>query len=143
MTMTNRIRVAITIVSALALGITEYGSRWTAADPGIVSDVWGWSGMAAYLFAIVAVALVYRWWALLPALAPTAAVLYLEYLTDYEPPWEREPLILPVALLIAVFCIQVALQAGVLALGFLGRLIWDSNRDRWLSRRGRVPSPRG
>ena len=93
--MSTRTRIAITVASALALGVTQYGSTWTAGDPGLASDLWGGSAPAAYGFAIVAVFLVNRWWALLPVLAPTAAMLYLEYLTDYAPPFEREPLILP------------------------------------------------
>ncbi len=141
--MTTHTRIAITVVSALALGVTQYGSTWTTGDPGLARDIWNWSAPVAYGFAIVAVSLVNRWWALLPALAPTAAMLYLEYLTDYAPPWEREPLILPVALVVALFCIQVALQAGVLAVGLLARWIWDANRRRRVSRRGRAPSLRG
>jgi hypothetical protein len=141
--MSTRTRIAITVASALALGVTQYGSTWTAGDPGLASDLWGGSAPAAYGFAIVAVFLVNRWWALLPVLAPTAAMLYLEYLTDYAPPFEREPLILPVAFVVVLVCIQVALQAGVLAVGLLARRIWDAHGPARFSRRDRAPSPRG
>lgn len=143
MTMATRTRVALTVASALALGVTEYGSTWTVGAPGLARDLWVWSVPVAYGFAIVVVCLVNRWWALLPALAPAAALLYLESLTDYVPPPEREPLVLPVPFVVALICIEVALRAGVLAVGFLVRLLWDAGRRRRLNRRGRVPSPRG
>lgn len=143
MTLTTRGRIAITVASALALGVTQYGSRWTVGDPGLARDLWSWGALAAYVLAISAVFAVNRWWALLPALAPTAADLYLENFTAYVPPPEREPLVLPVPFVIAFLCIQVAIQAGVLAIGFLPRPTWRAGRRLWLSHRGRVPSLRG
>jgi hypothetical protein len=143
--MRTRTRIAITVASALVLGVTEYGRSWTAGDPGLAPDLWQWGAAAAYALAIVGVAIVKRWWALAPALAPTVSLLYLESFTDYAPPpsQEREPLVLPLPFVIVVFCLQVALQAAVLAIGFLLRLLWDAGRRRCVSRRGRAPSLRG
>jgi hypothetical protein len=141
--MTTRTRVAITVVAAIALGVTQYGSTWTAGDPGLGRDLWGWSVLAAYGFAIVAVFLVDRWWALLPALAPLAAHIYIYNFTDYVYPWASESITVSGPSAIVLFVIAIGIQAVVLSIGFLPRRVWDAGRRIRISRRGRVPSPRG
>jgi hypothetical protein len=51
-----------------------------------------YAGTLLYGLAIVGVFLVYRWWALLPAIAPVAAIIYLHNMTDYVAPWREEPI---------------------------------------------------
>jgi hypothetical protein len=143
MNMSTRTRVAITIASALALGITHYGSTWTAGDPGLARDLWRWSVPAAYGFAIFGVFLVDRWWALLPAFAPLAAGVYLYNFTDYVYPWESESIAVSGPAGIVLFALGVGIQAAVLSIGFLPRRVWDAGRRLGISRRGRAPSPRG
>src|SRR6185437_14580824 len=89
MTMNTRTRVAITAASAAALGDAEYGRTWSVMEPG-PGDIWRWAILASYVLAIVAVALVDRWWALLPVLAPIASDFYIQNFTDYVYPWESE-----------------------------------------------------
>lgn len=141
--MTTRTRVAITVASALALGVTHYGSVWTTGEPGLVPHLWEWSFLAAYGFAIAGVFFVNRWWALLPAVSPFAVGLYIQLLTDYEYPWREE--IVPTATLgyLGFAVIVVGLQATVLAIGLLLRWFWDAGRRIYVSRRTQAPSPRG
>jgi hypothetical protein len=144
MTLTTRSRIAIAVASALALGVTHYASVWTNGDPGLVPQLWNWSVIAAYVFAIVAVFLVDRWWALLPVLAPYAVGLYIELGTDYVSPWASEELHPSLSGGYIFFVsLGIALQAAVLSIGFLPRRVWDVGRRLRVSRRGRVPSPRG
>jgi hypothetical protein len=126
--MTSRTRIAITIASALALGVSHYGSAWSVGTPGLERDIWDWSVLAAYAFALATVALVDRWWALLPAAVPTAVTFYLYNLTDYSTPWETigspsEPVAYAFLLLIGV-----AVQAAMLSIGFLPRRVWQWGR---------------
>lgn len=141
--MTTRTRVTITVASALALGVTHYGSTWTAGDPGLTRDIWGWSVAAAYVLAIVGVFLVDRWWALLPALAPLAAGLYIDLGTGYVSPWREEMVPTTTGGYVVLAALGLGLQAAVLSIGFLPRRVWGAGRRMWVSRRGRVPSPRG
>jgi hypothetical protein len=138
--MTTRTRIAITVASALALAVTDYGSTWTSGNPGLVPHLWDWSFLAAYGLAIVGVFFVDRWWALLPALAPLAAGLYMEYLTDYVSPWVSEE-IRPSATggYVVLVTLGIALQAAVLSVGFLPRRVWGIGRRLHLSR----TTPRG
>jgi hypothetical protein len=141
--MTTRTRIAITAASALALGVTHYGRTWTAGDPGLGRDLWGWSVLAAYGLAIVGVFLVDRWWALLPAVAPLAASFYIYNFTDYVYPWESESISVNGGLGLVLIVFAIGFQAAVLSIGFLPRRLWDAGRRIWVSRRGRAPSPRG
>jgi hypothetical protein len=124
--MTTRTRIAITFVSALALGVTHYGSAWSVGAPGLERDIWDWSVLAAYALAVVGVFLVDRWWALFPALIPATVSFYLYNLTDYSTPWDSEsigspsqPVFYAILLLLGI-----ALQAAMLSIGFLPRRVW-------------------
>jgi FtsH-binding integral membrane protein len=145
MTITTRTRVAITVLAALALAATHYGQAMHVADPGQARDLWDWSALAAYVLAVIGVFLVDRWWALLPAAAPTAVTFYLYNFTGYSTPWDSEsigspsqPVFYAVLLLIGI-----GIQAAILSIGFLPRRVWDWGHRRRVSHRGRVPSPRG
>jgi len=135
--MTTRTRVAITVASAVALAVTQYGSVASLGDPGLERDIWGWSVLAAYGLAVLGVFFVNRWWALLPALAPMATGLHLEYLTDYTYPWESES-IRPsgrLGFLVLPF-FSIAFFAAMLSIGLLARRVWDAVmgsavRGRW------------
>lgn len=127
--MTTRTRVAITVASAVALAVTQYGegSVRSLGDPGLERDIWGGSVLAAYGLAVVGVFFVNRWWALLPALVPMATGLYLEYLTDYTYPWESES-IRPsgrLGFLVLPF-FSIAFFAAMLSIGLLARRVWDA-----------------
>jgi hypothetical protein len=141
--MTTRTRIAITVASALALGVTSYGRVWTTGDPGVAPNLWEWGFVTAYGFAIVGVSLVNRWWGLLPAFAPFAVGLYIQLFTDYVSPWREE--IVPTATTgyVGYAVVVIGIQAAVLAVGLLLRWFWDAGRRVYVSRRGRAPSPPG
>lgn len=124
--MTTRTRIGVTLFSALALGVAQYGNAWSVGAPGSERDIWHWSLLAAYALAVIGVSLVDRWWALLPAVAPVAVTFYLYNLTSYSTPWDSEsignpsePVFYAVLLLLGI-----ALQAAVLSIGFLPRRAW-------------------
>jgi hypothetical protein len=134
--MSTRTRVAITLAVALGLAVTGLGRAWSVADPGLERDIWSWSTLAVEALAIVGVFLVDRWWALLPAVVPTAVTFYLYNFTAYSTPWDSEsigspsePVAYAVLLLIAI-----ALHAAVLSIGFLPRRVWGGGRRLRLSR---------
>lgn len=132
--MTNRSRVAITVVTTLALGAFTYGHAFAVSPPGVLRDLWE-SGWAIYGLAVLGVFLVYRWWALLPALAPAAVTVYLHNMTDYVTPWREEP-IGPTSfsdepVLYVMFVIgAILLEAAFLSLGLLLRAAWEWVRSK-------------
>lgn len=89
--MSNRFRVAIMLATALMLGAEAYGHAFDISPPGALQDIWDHSGWVTYGLAVLGVFLIYRWWALLPAIAPVAVIVYLHNMTDYVPPWREEP----------------------------------------------------
>jgi hypothetical protein len=125
--MTTRYRIGITLASAVALGVTQYGSAWSIGTPGLERDIWDGSVLAAYALALIGVFLVDRWWALLPAVVPAAVGLYLYNLTDYSTPWDSESIgspSQPVVYAILVL-LGIALEAAMLSIGFLPRRLWQ------------------
>lgn len=135
--MTTRTRIGITAVAALALGVATYGAAMS--PPG--RDIWEWSELAAFGLALVAVFLVNRWWALLPAFVPSAVTFYLYTFTSYSTPWDSESIgnpDQPVTYAILLLFV-VALEAAVLSIGFLLRLVWNAGRRSYLSK----TTPRG
>jgi hypothetical protein len=124
--MTTRTRIAITLASALVLGVAHYGSAMTVATPGSARDFWDVGVVVAYAIAILAVCLVDRWWALLPAAAPTAVAFYLYNFTDYSTPWDSESIGNPSQPVFYVFLLLlgIAIQAAMISVGFLPRRIW-------------------
>src|SRR3954449_9567874 len=89
--MTDRSRTATTMAVALLLGGFTYGHAFDISPPGIMSDIWYGSvfGWVVFGLALLGVFLVYRWWALLAALAP-ALVMIILHQTDYVSPWEDD-----------------------------------------------------
>jgi len=134
--MTTRTRFGITLASALALGVASYGQAMSIATPGLERQIWDWSVLAAYALALVGVALVNRWWALLPALVPMAVKNFLYNFTDYSTPWESESIHLPVILGLVLLVLVIAVQAGFLSLGFLLRRAWLWARRLYQSNKG-------
>lgn len=132
--MTNRWRIAITLATALLLGAFRYGHAFDIDPPGVLGDVWYGSILGPLLYgtAIFGVFLVYRWWALLPALAPVAVSIYLYDLTDYVSPWHEEsaPNFSEGLGSIVFVILAVAIQAAVLALGLLLRWAWERRAGR-------------
>jgi len=138
--MTNRSRVAITVLTTLALGAFTYGHAFAVSPPGVLRDAWD-SSWAIYGLAVLGVFLVYRWWALLPAIAPAAITVYLYNMTDYVAPWREEP-IGPTSfsdqpVLYVLFVIAgIILEAAILSVGLLLRAAWEWVRS---GRRGGSP----
>ncbi len=128
--MTDCFRVAITISTALALGAFRYGHAFDINPPGVLNVFWD-TGWVIYGLAILGVFLVYRWWALLPAIAPAAATVYLYKMTDYAPPWGEESIgdsDQPVVY--ALFVIGgILLEAAILSVGLLLRAAWEFVRS--------------
>lgn len=137
--MTTRTRVAITVGSAAALAVAGYGETWSALEPEPARHIWGLALLASYGLAIVAVALVDRWWALLPVLAPLATNIYIQNFTDYVYPWQSESIHPGWALSIVLLVLWIGLQAAVLSIGFLPRRVWGAARRPRMSR----TTPRG
>jgi hypothetical protein len=137
--MTTRTKIAITVASALALAITNYGQAMSVTDFGLQQDLWDWGALAATLLAVVGVSLVNRWWALLPAAIPSAVTYYLYSFTDYSTPWDSEGLIYPSQPFIyaAVLLFVVGLHAAVLSIGFLPRPVWRAGEHTWQRLHGR------
>lgn len=128
---TNRSRVAITLASTLLLGATHYGYAFDINPPGVLGDIWHASNWITYALVILGVFLVYRWWALLPAVAPAAVTVYLYKMTDYVPPWREESWSFDQPFLYAVLVVGgIVLSAAILALGLLLRAGWESVRSK-------------
>ena len=140
--MTNRSRVAITLATALMLGAEAYGHAFNISLPGALRGIWDHSNLVIYGLAILGVFLVYRWWALLPAIAPAAVIVYLQSMTDYVEPWHGDAIghfdfsDQPV-LYVLVVIVGITLQAAVLSVGLLLRAAWE--RVRSGRRRGSLP----
>jgi hypothetical protein len=90
--------------------------------------------LVIYGLAVLGVFLVYRWWALLPAIAPAVVMLYLHTMTDYVEPWHGDAFghfefsdqpVLGVLLMI----IAILLQAAFLSIGLLLRAAWERARS--------------
>lgn len=129
--MTNRARAFITLTTALLLGASAYGHASDISPPGVLRDVWDGSEALLYGLAVVGVFWVYRWWALLPAIAPVVVTICLHSMTDYVSPWgEGEGFSLtPLFMLLIIMAIVV--QAAILATGLLMRAAWESIRSKY------------
>jgi hypothetical protein len=128
--MTARSRVAITVAIALLLGASTYGHAFDIDPPGVLSYLWHEGEWITFGLAILGVFLVFRWWALLPAIAPVAVTVYLHSMTDYVPPWHEESYDTfsnPLFVLLVIG--GILLQAAFLAVGLLLRAIWESVRS--------------
>jgi len=129
--MTNRIRVAITLATALVLGASTYGHAFDVSPPGVFSDIWHDSEWIVFAFAVFGVFLVYRWWALLPAIAPVAVMVCLHGMTDYVSPWHEESYAgFSNPLFILWVLGAIIMYAAFLSLGLLLRAAWESIRSR-------------
>lgn len=138
--MTDRSRIAITVAIALLLGASAYGHMFAIDLPGVLQSVWG-SGWLVHGLAIIGVFIVYRWWALLPAIAPTAVGVYVHNMTDYESPWRDEfaGLTADPVIYVVLGLVAVMFQAAILSLGLLARAAWERLRP---GRRGdSIPTP--
>jgi hypothetical protein len=123
---TDRLRVAIVVATALLLGASTYaqasGLDWPGADL-IVSAL-----------AVLGVFLVYRWWALFAAVAPALVVICLYAFTDYSS-HEREDLVEAILadnplLFLLLMAFGAFMQAVFLAVGLLLRWWWEQVRER-------------
>ncbi len=89
--MTDRSRAAITLATALPLGAFAYGRAFDS-PPVVLGDIWDHGGwVVIYGLSVLGVFFVYRWWALLPAIAPIAVTVYIHTMTDYVDPGRRSP----------------------------------------------------
>ncbi len=123
--MTNRRRIAITAATALLLGATSYAYAFDhELAPGALHDFW-FGPLQAIVFglAVAGVFAVYRWWALLPALAPLAVQIYLHEMTDYVYPFHEDPY--P-----ALAAFGIIVLVGLLSVGLLLRALWEAIRAR-------------
>jgi hypothetical protein len=136
--MTDRSRVAITLATALALGASTYGHAFAISPPGVLQDIWDGSGWMLYGLAVVGVFLVYRWWALLPAIAPVAVTIYLHSMTDYVSPWPEDENISLSPWFFLLVIAGIVIQAAILSIGLLLRAVWESVRTT-RRRRGTLP----
>jgi hypothetical protein len=134
-TVTNRSRVAITVATALLLGADAYGHAFEISMPGVLQNIWDHSNLVIYALSVLGVFLVYRWWALLPAIAPAAVMLYLNTMTDYVEPWHGDAIgsidfsDQPV-LYVLLVPVGIALQAAFLSVGLLLRAAWERGHSR-------------
>ena len=138
--MTDRSRVAITLATTLVLGASAYGNAFDISLPGVLQNIWDDSHWVIYGLAVLGVFLVYRWWALLPAIAPVAVIVYLYNMTDYVPPWREESIGSPdqPALYVLFVIGGIILQAALLSVGLLLRAAWEWMRTE--RRGGSLPN---
>ncbi len=133
--MSNRFRVAIMLATALMLGAEAYGHAFEISPPGALQGIWNHSNLVTYGLAVLGVFLIYRWWALLPAIAPTAVMVYLHTMTDYVEPWHGDAFgsfdfsDQPV-LYVFLALVGTALQAAFLSVGLLLRAAWERVHPR-------------
>ncbi len=123
--MTDRIRIAITVAIALMFGAVTYGEN--AFDLDLGAAEWTLGGLVVF-----GVFLVYRWWALLPALVPAAVLACLYVFTDYSP-HEGDPggaLFDESVWLLLVMGVVTVIEVAFLAVGLLLRWIWERVRAR-------------
>jgi hypothetical protein len=133
---TTRTRIAITVACTLALAGTAYGDAMQIGDFGPQGEIWHWSFLAACGLAIVGAFVVYRWWALLPALAPGAVTFYLYEFTAYSTPWDSESVgnpNEPVGYAVLLLFVS-AFFAAAFSIGLLLRFAWDAGRRIYMSR---------
>jgi len=128
--MSNRFRVAIMLATALMLGAEAYGHAFDISPPGALQGIWDHSNWVIYGLAILGVFLIYRWWALLPAIAPVAVIVYLHNMTDYVSPWREEPIgpssFSDQPALYVLFVLGgITLEAAFLSVGLLLRAAWE------------------
>jgi hypothetical protein len=129
---TDHFRMAISMVTALALGVSTYASAIAISSSGILGNVWQIVEVILFGLAAFGVFLVYRWWALLPAIVPVAVHVFLQNATDVVPPqsdseWRfgDQPFVYILWVILAVI-----VQAASLAIGLLLRAIWEWCRSR-------------
>jgi hypothetical protein len=126
------------LATALVLAASTYGHAFDISLPGVLQNIWDHGNWVIDGLAVLGVFLVYRWWALLPAIAPAAVIVYLHNMTDYVEPWHGDALG-PVTFsdqpaLYVLFVIGgIVLQAAVLSIGLLLRAAWEWARS---ARRG-------
>lgn len=128
--LSNKTRAAITLATALALGAVTYGGMLHS------NGVWGVSNSVVHLLAVVGVFVVYRWWALLPALVPSLVGVYVRDFTDYVEPTQRLTLDLSGPFwFVTLIALAILIQAAILAVGLLARALWERRDTKRRSRR--------
>jgi hypothetical protein len=142
--MSDRARLMITAAATLLLGAFAYGHSFDLHLTGALGYLWSnMSWWIVYGLAILAVFLVYRWWALLPALAPPAVGFYLYNFTDYEAPWRNEYAgHFSGAAWVFLLLLEIVFQAAVLSIGLLLRAGWEKLSLRRSSPAAPVPPAR-
>ncbi len=130
MKMTGRSRAAIVLTTAFVLGVSTYGRGFGFGPPGVLQYIWDVNQWTIYGLAVLGVFLVYRWWALLPAIAPAAVTVYLYNMTDHVPLWNQDPTgptsFSDDPVLYVMFVAGgILLEAAVLSVGLLLRATWE------------------
>lgn len=132
--LSNKARATITLATALALGSVTYGGMFDLGLSGVLDVIWRVSGPIVYLVAVVGVFVVYRWWALLPALVPILVNSYVRNFTDYVAPWREEYYASNTFGFVVFSTLGVLLWTTLLSVGLLARALWERLRAK---RRGR------
>lgn len=90
--MSKRLRIGITVATAVLLGaytcVTSTDVLLPGALDGIVNS--GVFGGVAWGLALLGAFLVYRWWALLPALAPIAVLVFDRNFVGHDIPLRED-----------------------------------------------------
>ena len=129
--MSDRSRIAIVVGIALLLGGYTYAEMRYFQLSDTSNHAWATGYWVVCGIGALGVALVYRWWGLLPALASPAVSIFIHRFTDYEPPW-REEGDLPLMALLVLGTLAVLLEAAFLSVGLLLRAVWE-----WIGRQRR------
>jgi hypothetical protein len=111
---------------------SAYGHAFDISPPGLLQDIWDHSSWIIYGLGVLGVFLVYRWWALLPAIAPVAVIVYLHNMTDYVAPWREESVGFPDQPVVYILFViaAIVLQAAILSVGLLLRAAWERVRSK-------------
>jgi hypothetical protein len=124
--MTDRVRIAITVATALIFGAVTYGEEASELDLAAV-------GLVLWGLAVFGVFLVYRWWALLPGLVPGIVLTCLYVLTDHSSP-DRQEIFVDLSdqpfLFLLLMGLGAAIEVASLAVGLLLRALWEWVRSR-------------
>lgn len=125
--MTDRARIAICVGSAIALGASAYGHAVDISPPAVLGDIWDKSEAILLVLGIIGTFLVYRWWAVLSAIAPTAVTVCLYSFTDSHHRWsDSEWGFSDHPVIYVLFVIAATLiGAAILSLGLLLRGGWE------------------
>lgn len=118
------------MATALLLGTSAYLRAANLGGTGTAHDFLDTIEWMIYGVAIASVFWVFRWWALVSALAPIAVTVYLHSMSNYVSPWGEDEAVSTAPQFLILLIMAAAVQVAVLSLGLLLRAFWEAFRSR-------------